>query len=114
MSSTHCETPSTSSVGARFVDGQLQVRHAASVVPGFEVMEIRQHLRDDGDAHEDGWIVLARFRTWVGIPAWRSSRRRGPSVGDRGVRTVSAIPLHPHGDVRAVPGRHHPSNGTIR
>jgi hypothetical protein len=84
------------------------------VVPGFELMEIRQHLRDEGDAHEDGWIVLARFRTWVGIPAWRSSRRRGSALTGSGGRTASTIPLRTRGGARPEPGRHHPSHGTMR
>ncbi len=109
MSSTHCELPSSPNE-PRFLDGHLQVRHAASVVPGLEVMEIRQHLRGDGDVHEDGWIVLARFRTWVGIPAWRRTRRRGSSVAERGQRTVSSLPLHGHA---TVPRRRRPHRTTF-
>jgi hypothetical protein len=113
VSSTHREPLSTGSTKPRFVDGQLQVRHAASVVPGFEVMVICQHLRDDGDAHEDGWIVLARFRTWVGIPAWRSSRR-GLALSRIDGRPVSPIPLYARGGAPRDHGRHHPSDGPMR
>jgi hypothetical protein len=77
-------------------------------------MEIRQHLRDDADVHGDGWIVLARFRTWVGIPGWRRCRRRGPTLAERGARTASTIPSHTLGGGRTASGRHHPSSGTIR
>lgn len=55
-------------------DGDISLRKATSVLPGVEVLDVRQYLRGGDDEYEDGWITVARFRSWIGVPAWRSRR----------------------------------------
>jgi hypothetical protein len=40
-----------------------------------KVVELREHLRGGSDRSEDGWVVLLRHRSWIGLSRWWSRRR---------------------------------------
>lgn len=73
-----------------FPDDHLEVRHGISMLPGFDVLEVRQHLRSSKDASDDGWIVLARFRSWIGLQDWRLARRDGAQTFPAGAAPVQS------------------------